>query len=267
MKKLWRDLLLLVLLFGGIWAALVYIPWFPDDVSLKVPVEQEVQLGDLMIDFMLENDPQFAPLHSAVVDSAIWVISSRLKDSMGLSPYDYRFVVVDNPSVNAFAFPGGNIVVLSGLIEFTENADELAAVLAHEMAHVEKRHVIDGLIKEFGLQVIFGALTGGDMVVLSEISRTMTATFFSRRHEQEADAFALELLHRSQINPRALGTLFRRMESKYKSAEHFELLMTHPATSSRIKASFEYELASDFVSIPFELDWEQVKQVAVQSKE
>src|SRR5690606_24136018 len=119
-------------------------------------------------------------------------------------------VVGRNESVNAFALPGGNIVILSGLLEFSENPEEVAAVLAHEMAHVEKRHVVDRLLKEFGMQVVFGVLTGGDLVVLSEISRTVTSTFFDRRQEEEADEFALELLHRCNISPRALGTLFRR---------------------------------------------------------
>lgn len=261
-QKLLRDLAVLVLIFGGVWVALIYIPWFPDEVNVDFPIDKEEQLGELILTDLLENNPEFAPLNSSVVDSALWVISSRLKDSLGLTEYDYNIVVVNNPEVNAFALPGGNIVVLSGLIEFTETPDELAAVVAHEMAHVEKRHVVDRLVKELGLQVVFGVLTGGDMVILSEISRTVTSTFFDRRQEEEADAFALDLLHRCQISPRALGTLFRRMESKFQAVDHFELLKTHPATSSRIKSSFEYELEEDFTSIPFTLDWEQVKAAA-----
>lgn len=258
-EKLFRDVFILCLIFGGIWAAFTYIPWFPEEVNLEFPIAKEEQLGDIILENMLENDPEFRPIHNTTIDSAIWVISRRLLDSLGLTEYDYNIVVVRNENVNAFALPGGNIVILSGLIEFSNNPEELAAVIAHEMAHVEKRHVVDRLLKELGIQVVFGVLTGGDLVVLSEISRTVTSTFFDRKQEEEADAFALELLHRCNISPRALGTFFRRMKDEYGSMDQFELLMTHPASNSRIKKSFEYELPEDFENIPFQLDWEKVK--------
>lgn len=259
-EKLFRDVFILCIIFGGIWAAFTYIPWFPEDISVDFPIEKEEQLGDMILENMLENDPEFQPIHSPSVDSAIWVISSRLLDSIGLTEYDYNIVVVRNEAVNAFALPGGNIVVLSGLIDFSENPEELAAVLAHEMAHVEKRHVVDRLVKELGLQVVFGVLTGGDLVVLSEISRTVTSTFFDRKQEEEADEFALDLLHRCSISPRALGTLFRRMKAEYGSMDEFELLMTHPASNSRIKKAFEFELSEEFKSTPLNLDWDKVKR-------
>lgn len=258
--KIWIDLLKLALIFGAIWAAFVFIPWHPNDEIPEFPVHQEEELGDMLLEQMLEDDPGFQPIESQVVDSAIWAISKRLIDSLGFTEYDYNIVVVRNESVNGFALPGGNIVILSGLIEFSENPEEVAAVLAHEMAHVEKKHVIDRLVKELGLQVVFSVLTGGDAVILSEISRTLTSTYFNRQQEKEADDFALDLLHRCGISPRALGTMFRRMNSEYGSHDEFELLMSHPATNSRIKASFEYELDEDFKNRPFDLDWKAVKE-------
>lgn len=258
-SKIWIDLLKLIVIFGGIWAAFVYIPWFPDEADFDFPLDKEEELGDMILEDMLENDPEFRRVESERIDSAIWVISRRLIDSLGLTDYDYNIVVVRNQEVNAFALPGGNIVVLSGLIEFSESPSELAAVLAHEMGHVEERHVVQRLVKELGLQLIFGVLSGGDAIVLSEITRTLTSTFFNREQEAEADEFALDLLHKCRINPRALGTLFRRMESEYGSFEEFELLMSHPAINSRIKASFEYELGDEFESRPFALDWKAVQ--------
>ena len=107
--------------------------------------------------------------------------------------------------------------------------------------------------------MLFGVLSGGDAVVVSEISRTVTSTFFDREQEKDADQFALDLMHRCQISPRALGTIFRRMESEYGALDEFELLNTHPAINSRVKASFEYELNDDFKSLPIELDWAGVQ--------
>lgn len=262
--KIWTDLLKLVLIFGVIWAALVWIPWHPDDAIPEFPIEHEEELGDMVLEQMLGDDPNCQPIENPVLDSAIWAIHHRLLDNLGLTEYDYNIIVVRREHVNAFALPGGHIVVHSGLIEFSENPEEVAAVLAHEMAYVEKRHVIDRLAKELGITVLFGALTGGDAVLLSEISRTVTSSYFSRRQEKEADDFALNLLHRCGISPRSLGTLFRRMN---RSHEELELLMSHPATNSRIKASFEYELGKDFESRPFELNWDAVKRSLAESEE
>lgn len=265
--KIWTDLLKLVFLFGAIWAVLVWIPWHPKEGIPEFPIHQEEELGDLLLEQMLEDDPSFRPIDNPLLDSTIWAISKRLIDSLRYTEYDYNIVVVRNESVNAFALPGGNIVILSGLIEFSEKPEEVAAVLAHEMAHVEKRHVIDRLIKELGLQVLLGVLSGGDAVILSEISRTLTSTYFNRRQEKEADDFALDLLYRCGISPRSLGTLFRRMNSEYGAHDEFELLMSHPATNSRIKASFEYELDADFENRPFEMNWKAVKEALSTSNE
>lgn len=257
-SKILRDGFILLAIFGGIWAAFIYIPWFPEDVGIDFPIETEIELGEIIVDDLV-NDPNFELIEDPVIDSAVWVISRRLTDSLGFSEYDYNIMVVRNDEVNAFAIPGGNIIIFSGLIEFSESPEEVAAVLAHEMGHVEHRHVVDRLVKELGLQVLFGVLSGGDAVVVSEISRTVTSTFFDRRQEKDADQFALDLMYRCQISPRALGTLFRRMKSEYGAMDEFELLNTHPAINSRVKAAFEYELGDNFQSRPIELDWDSVK--------
>lgn len=264
--KIWTDLLKLVLIFGAIWAALVWIPWHPDEEMPEFPIDKEEELGEMVLENLLKNTREYQLIESEKVDSAIWVISSRLQDSLGLTEYDYNIVVVRNEEVNAFALPGGNIVILSGLIQFSENPEEVAAVVAHEMAHVEKRHVIDRLMTELGLQVVFGVLVGGDAVILSEISKTLTSTYFSRQQEKEADDFALDLLRRCGIHPSSLGTLFRRMKSQYRSHDEFEWLMSHPTTNARIKSAFEYEIEEDFVSRPFNMDWDAV-QNALQTSE
>ncbi len=259
--KLLIDFLKVLALFGGLWVAFTFIPWVPDEIDLEFPVDKEIELGEMIMESTLKKQG-FHPLENHLVDSAIWVIYKRLEDSLGLSHFDYRIVVVDNPSVNAFAMPGGNIVVLSGLVAFSESPEEVAAVIAHEMGHVELRHVTKRLVKELGLAVLFGVLTGTDGVVLSEMSRMLTSSYFDRRQEDEADEFALDLVYRCGINPKALGTLFRRMKSEYGSAEMFEIISTHPATSSRIKKSFEFEIGDDFESRPFSFDWEAVRAAA-----
>jgi len=257
--KLLLDFLKLIAIFGAIWAAFVFIPWFPKTDDLKYPLEQEIALGELIMENLIEKDPQFQKLNNPAVDSAVTIIANRLLENLNLSDYDYNIIVVNNEMVNAFALPGGNIVILSGLISFSESPEEVAAVLAHEIGHVEKRHVMKRLIKEFGLQLLFGVLTGGDGIILSEVSKTATSTFFDRKQEEEADDFSLELLHRSQLEPKALGTIFRRMKHEHNQHTEFDYFTTHPHMNSRIKKAFEYPVEDNFEPKAFSLNWESVK--------
>src|SRR5690606_14150945 len=122
----------------------------------------------LVEDWML-SDGGLKLLENSAVDSALDVINSRLLDALGNSEYDHHIWVVKNDEVNAVTLPGGYVLVYSGLIRFSESPEEVAAVIAHELGHVEERHVVGRLIKEFGLQILFSVLSGGDAVLVGEL--------------------------------------------------------------------------------------------------
>ena len=150
-------------------------------------------------------------------------------------------------------------MIFTGLIGYCENPEELAAVMAHEIAHVEKRHVLKRLIKEIGMGVLFG----DDQVIIGEIGKTAASTVFDRQQEREADEVGMQILERCNISPRAIASLFRRLARKSnKDAEVLAILSTHPHNNSRVKASLEYKLAVDFKEVPFGLDWERVRDIA-----
>jgi predicted Zn-dependent protease len=129
--------------------------------------------------------------------------------------------------------------------------------MAHEMGHVEERHVVSRLIKELGIDI----LTSGDQYVLGEVTGLLTSTSFDRKQEEEADRFAAELLERSSIEPRTLATFFRKLEeeSDNELMKHFEIISTHPNFSSRIREALSYEPADDFEALPIDLDWEGIQ--------
>lgn len=134
---------------------------------------------------------------------------------------------------------------------------ELAAVMAHEMGHVEERHVVSRLVKELGLDI----LTSGDQFVIGEVTGLLTSTSFDRKQEEEADRFAAELLERASIEPRTMATLFRKLEEETDNEllEHFEIISTHPNFSSRIREALSCKPGDDFESLPVNLDWEGIK--------
>ena len=255
------DLVKLLGLFGIIWAVFAYFPIFPDDPGEMISIEKEEQLGDLMVEEILGNHPDYQTLSNPVLDSAMKVMADRLLDQIGLTDYDFDIRVVDNDMVNAITLPAGHIFVFAGLIEFSEHPEEVAAVLAHEIGHVEKRHVVNKLIKEVGLTVIATVLTGGDPVIVTEVSRGLFSSMFDRSQEREADQYALDLLVKAKIAPTSLAAFFRRLKRQYGSVyESLEILSTHPHTNSRIKAALEYEVPEGFEREELGLDWEAVKE-------
>lgn len=160
----------------------------------------------------------------------------------------YRFLVVDASSVNAFAGPGGIIAVNAGLIVITESESELAAVIAHEIAHVTQRHLAQ-LIERSRLAslttlagVFAGILiatqnpqAGQATLAASAAGAQHAALSYSREKEMEADRTGMELLHRAGFDPRAVPAFFERFQEWQRfMSRPPEFLSTHPVTVSRI---------------------------------
>jgi predicted Zn-dependent protease len=270
-KKIVLDGIKSLGIFGGIFL-LFYLglnllseekktKWFYSDKKTSlISFEQEIALGELVAAHIISAQYK-EPLTSKTIDSMMWAVSKRLQQQIPATAYDYTIVVLDDPQVNAFTIPGGNIYVFKGLISFCDSPEQLAAVLAHEMGHVEKRHTVDRLVREFGLSILFSIMTGGDSVLLSDVYQTLISTGFSRSQEKEADQFALELLEDANISPKSIASFFRKLNRENLAYnEKIELIMTHPHNNARIKASLAYEVDVDFKEIPLDLNWEKIKR-------
>ncbi|NBC82938.1 MAG: M48 family metalloprotease [Bacteroidetes bacterium] len=253
--RILRDFLILIASAALIWYLFTLIPSSKENTLSKLKIAQEEQLGDKLMK-EIQKDPDFKLIENATLDSALYTIQQRLLHAMGTTEYEYRIYPFDNEMVNAFAMPGGNILVSSGLIQLAEKPEELAAVIAHEMGHVENRHVIYKLIKEIGLSI----LLTGDQMVLGEVSRVAGSSAFDRRQEAKADEFALALLEDAHIHPIVMASFFRRLSDEVGSYnEKMQVFMTHPHNNARIKAALEYKTDSSFSAEPIELDWTQIK--------
>jgi predicted Zn-dependent protease len=240
--------------FGLIWLVFSLFS-YPENPRL-LSIEKEEKLGEAYLDLIL-NNPAFPEFGNDRVDSAVTVIARRLEKGMGGSEYNYRFVVFESEMINAFTLPGGNILLSTGLIGFCGSPEELASVMAHEMGHVEKRHLVSRLIKELGI----GILTSVDTYVMGEVTGLITSARFDRKQEEEADLFAAALLESSCIEPRILASLFRRLEAESGNAlmEQFEIISTHPNFGTRIRKALSYTPGDDFEALPIDLDWDEVK--------
>ncbi|TAL58126.1 MAG: M48 family metallopeptidase [Bacteroidetes bacterium] len=257
-KSVYRDLIILLTIFVASWAAFTYVPWgdifsAPD---VTVSIADEEKLGKLIVDYGILKDPTITIVRDKKIDSVMRMVTHLLVSKIGKTDFEYTFRIIKSDQVNAFTLPGGNIFIYTGLIEFCDSPEHLCAVLAHEIGHAEKRHVINKLAKELGLSLLFSVLGGNDNVMISEIGRTATSTVFDRAQEKEADDFSFQLMERSRINPKALAAFFRKLTDAYgASNEHLEILQTHPNNNSRIKASLEYKPDTGFVEKKIDIDW------------
>jgi predicted Zn-dependent protease len=160
-------------------------------------------------------------------------------------------VIVDNPTINAFAVPGGVIGVHNGLLLFAETEDELATVLAHEIAHLSQRHFSRGVEFQQKLQpltlaamlasFVLMATAGGDagMAALSatQAAAQDSALRYSRGNEQEADRIGMQTMLDADMDPHAAPAMFERMlqATRYSKSDQIpEFLRSHPLSESRI---------------------------------
>lgn len=147
-------------------------------------------------------------------------------------PVDVR--VIDHGMINAFAAPGGRVIVLRGLIERAEGGDEVAGVLAHELGHVKHRHAMKRLIQALGIG-LFARSLGGDVGALAQTAADLS---FSRADERAADQEGVAMLADAGISPDGFAAFFDRLADAHGSAdgtlgELAALASTHPATSER----------------------------------
>ncbi|KAF0116557.1 MAG: peptidase M48 family protein [Rhodospirillaceae bacterium] len=116
--------------------------------------------------------------------TALETLMGRLATAAGVEASVLRLHILKSTAVNAFVLPGGHIVVMDGLIQAAEEPDDLAGVLAHEMAHIAHRHTVRQMVRHMGLGLIVDTATGG---MGGEIGRLLLTLSYSRDDEREAD--------------------------------------------------------------------------------
>ncbi len=178
--------------------------------------------------------PRPAPgTKAAAARKAFDKIVARLRPHMAID-LDVRVTVVDVPVVNAYALPGGRIVVHKAAIEEARHPDEIAAVIAHEMRHLEARHPSRTIIERGATALLLNFLFGGvgERPVEFLIGRTLISTRHSRAHERDADEGAIRIMEAAGLDPRALASFLERA-AKGADGQTISWLMTHPASRDR----------------------------------
>ena len=234
----WAALLLLLLLpVAALGAFFLAQDDLADWVVRRIPYEQEARLGDLAL---AQTRLQMQLAESGPAVEAIRAIGEPLTAG---SPHRYRWFVADRPELNAFAAPGGVVVVHAGLLRSADSAEEIAGVLAHEIAHAELRHSLKTMVKGMGLRALV-AVALGDFsgTALAEAAKNLTELSFSRDAEREADHDGLRRLVAARIDPGGMVRFFEKLAQEQSLAPP-ALLSTHPATEERL-AELRREVAA-----------------------
>ncbi|HKP61516.1 MAG TPA: M48 family metallopeptidase [Polyangiales bacterium] len=199
-----------------------------------LPPSVDARLGDQAYAQLALQNKQ---LEDAALLTALRGMVERLAPP-GEGDFEYRVHVFDEPVTNAFALPGGTLVVYTGLLRAAESPEQVAGVLAHEIAHVERRHGMRRIAQSLGVIAAFQLVVGdvsGLIGVAVGVLQEGAINSYSRTQEQEADLDAVQRLRRARIDPRALADFFevlRRDDPGLPSALGW--LGTHPDLGERV---------------------------------
>jgi hypothetical protein len=159
----------------------------------------------------------------------------QLLDGVSDRSYNFRFLYADDGEVNAYAYPGGTIVVHRGLISELRSPEELAGVMAHEIAHVLRRHALQQWLHNAGTFALFRLILGIPGSA-DDYIRGLANLHYSRKDEQEADQEGLMILHNAGLSQEGMINVFERWSNTDTSDNRFQrFLSTHPANQERVQ--------------------------------
>jgi len=201
---------------------------------------QQAYLGELQqadAKGKLNTDPALTARIRRITDRLIPVTATFRPDAPN---WKWEVNTLSTPEMNAYAMPGGKIMVYSGLVEKLQLTDgEIAAVLGHEISHALREHTRERVSRAYEEQVALvglAVLTGADPSTMDLAGQVASVTFelpHDRQQEAEADVMGLELMARAGYDPREAISLWKKMMAAEKS-EPPQFLSTHPASANRI---------------------------------
>jgi beta-barrel assembly-enhancing protease len=220
-------------LFGlGSIIALVYfflIPFLAVRMANRVPVSYEEKLGNNLFDAMKGS---FKIDAQRTAD-----INEFFKEMKITTPYNIKITVVDDDVPNAFAMPGGNIVVYSKILAGMNNYEDLAALLSHEFTHVQNKHTTKSLFRRLGGTVFLSVILGDAGAIASVLvsnADNLKSLSYGRSLEKESDLNGLKILSERKIDCNGFVRLFQLLKKETDGLNISEWISSHPDLDKRI---------------------------------
>ena len=229
-----------------------------------VPVEIENKLGENIFKGSVD---QSKIIQVPEVTKALDTIFARFKPALAKEPYEFHFYLIRNEELNAFALPGGYVVIHTSLILESESAEEIAGVLAHEISHVTERHAVERIISSLGImavcQIFLGDVSGLASIIIQG-AQFVSMMQFSQSQESEADSSGFHLLKKAKISHKGFIDFFNRAKTKKDAIPEeikatLSIFSTHPPDDQRIKRITDLSLKEPYQPEKIDIDWVAVK--------
>jgi beta-barrel assembly-enhancing protease len=234
-------------ILGILLAVLIPLQMAQPRPAFGITIQEEEELSK---EFMKMVTKRFRFIRDPLLVDYVNDIGQKILSEMQPQPFAYRFYIIDQEIYNAFAGPGGNIFINSGLIEAMDSEDELAGILAHEITHVAARHISQKIDRssKIGLATLAGIVAGillgvagagaaANAVSVGSMAAGQSAALsYSRQDEMQADELGIRYLTDAGYSGAGLLTVLKKIRDKqwFGSEEIPTYLMTHPAVEERI---------------------------------
>ncbi len=218
---------------AGLTAAYLWaIPAGARTLAEYVPPAWEAKLGETVVKQFTTGELVCGEtLPQQAVDSIMQILNSAAPKH----PYKFHVYIVKDETVNALAAPGGHLIIFTGLLEQTKNAEELAGVLAHEMQHVLNKHATKAIFQNLSITAILTIMLG-DSGIIGDMVSSMGGLRYSRMQEEEADKIGMDIMIKAGVNPNGMIDFFNTLGKKYGDEPGlFKYISTHPLMADRIK--------------------------------
>lgn len=202
-------------------------------------LKQDIAFGNEFADELLKNKKEYPILDSLKnkkLYAYLYSIRSSLLNNSALrykTIFKWKIQIINrNDIINAFCSPGGHIYVYTGLLKYLKSEAELAGVMAHEMAHADRRHSTRQMTKQLGIELISKYLLKNSYGI-AELGGALLGLRYSRAYETEADEYSVAYLCNTKYYSAASAKFFYRMLKK-KDSEQIQFMSTHPSHINRI---------------------------------
>jgi beta-barrel assembly-enhancing protease len=209
------------------------IPWIVVGVAEVFPRNMETALGQQLRENFIEKE---------IVDSAKTIAINKFYSRLKVdTDYKINITVVKSDIKNAFALPGGEIIVFSAIMDSMKTYGELTALLGHETGHIQKRHTLKMIFRNLSTYIFISAVFqdfSGVMAVVVENASMVEQLSYNREVEAESDDFGFDVMLKNKIDPHGMVDLFQQLnDDSHETVEGKvpEFLMTHPKLGNRIQ--------------------------------
>lgn len=240
------------------------IPMAAALIAARVPVSWEERLGEAVVNHLALPEKRCTDrTRTRRIDEIV----KSLLGPLPKLPYTFRIIVVDDPALNAFAAPGGYIVLFRGLLEKSQSPEELAGVLAHELQHILQRHATQTLLRHASTGLLLSAIMGdisGTSAYGLEAARTLGTLRYSRSNEEEADAGGLRMLFQAGIDPAGMISFFETMKTESGGEPKLlSYLSTHPSIEERVERlrPLVAALPKSPIKLLRDYDWKDIRKI------